>query len=286
MLLDASGQATVVGRHLGLRTRLPDLERVAYFQHFSGVERREGRLGGSPIIIMCEEGWFWFIPLDERRTSVGVVMDAEIARGVGVPADRMLRWAIERCPYVRRAMETAEGPEDNHVTADFSYVCKPFAGPGYFLVGDAATFIDPIFSTGVCMAMMSGVKAADGAAAIIRGQRRAGAVRSEYEAFVAGSSSTFFKLVRAYYRHGFREMFLNGAGPLGVHSAVLSTLAGHVFPRPVFATRWRLAIFHLLLGIHERRALVPRRGRFSLLQTEPHPIADRAGPRSLATVVG
>lgn len=269
ILLDASGQGTLVGRHLGTRQRLSDLERVAYFQHFKGVERRPGRLGGSPIIALCDEGWFWLIPLDAERTSVGVVMSASIARRIGVPADRTLRWAIDRCPYVRTAMAAAQGPESNYVAADFSYVCDPCAGPGYFLVGDAATFVDPIFSTGVCMGMMSGVKAADGAAAILSGAALPEAVQREYAAFVHGSSSTFFRLVRAYYRHGFREMFLNGKGPLGVHSAVLSALAGHVFPRPVFATRWRLELFHRLLAIHERWPLVPRRKPFSLLSAEP-----------------
>jgi flavin-dependent dehydrogenase len=271
MLLDASGQGTMVGRHRNSRQRLPDLERVAYFQHFRGVERREGRLGGSPIIVLSDEGWFWMIPLDAQRTSIGVVMNAEIARSVQVPANRMLQWAIERCPYLRRAMAGSEGPEDNHVTADFSYVCRPFAGPGYFLIGDAATFVDPIFSTGVCMAMMSAVKAADGAAVILAGAS-AGPVHREYEAFVGGSSGSFFRLVRAYYRHGFRELFLNGTGPLDVHTAVLSALAGHVFPRPAFATRWRLQLFHVLLGIHERWPLVPSRKRFSLMAAQPQAI--------------
>ncbi|MGH7245231.1 MAG: NAD(P)/FAD-dependent oxidoreductase [Phycisphaerales bacterium] len=286
VLLDASGQGTVVGRHLGTRTRLPDLERVAYFQHFHGVERRPGRLGGSPIFPLCDEGWFWLIPLDEHRTSIGVVMNAEIARSVGVPPDRMLRWAIDRSPFVRRAMVHAEGPEDNHVAADFSYVCKPYAGPGYFLVGDAATFVDPVFSTGVCMAMMSAVKAADGAGAILRGTSSPEAVRREYRAYVGASSGCLFRIVRDFYRHGCREMFLHSTGPSGVREAVLAAVAGHVFPKPTFATRWRLHLFHLLVRIHERWPLVPNRNRFSILDsvppTEPPRASDLDSTNSLA----
>lgn len=270
VLLDASGHGTVVGRHLRTRVTLPDLCRVAYYQHFTGVDRRPGPIGGHPIIVMADEGWFWMIPLDEQRTSVGVVMDHAIARSIGVPPESMLSWAIERSPFVRARMSLACGADCNHTCADFSYTCAPFAGPGYFLVGDAATFVDPIFSTGVCMGMMSAVKAADAAADIVLEGHHAARLRDVYDRYVQGSSSVFFGLVRRYYRHGFREMFLNGTGPLNVHKAILSLLAGHVFPRPVHALRWRLQLFEALLAVHERLVpLVPKRPRASLMKTEP-----------------
>ncbi len=267
VLLDASGQGAIVGRHLGLRQTLPDLKRVAYYGHFTGVDRRDGKVGGSPIIVMCEEGWFWVIPIDGERTSIGMVVSAQVIRDAGVPADQALAWGIERTPYLRAITRNAVTASRNHVTADFSYRCEPFAGPGYFLVGDAATFVDPIFSTGVCMGMMSAVRAVDAAVEVLGGPAGAEAARRAYIRYVEGSSKVFFGLVRRYYRHGFREMFLNGTGPLGVHRAILSTLAGHVFPRPVWKLRWRLAFFGALLEIHERvRPLVPTRRRFSLLQ--------------------
>lgn len=277
LLLDASGQGTVVARHLGTRQALPDLQRVAYFAHFTGVERREGKPGGSPIIVMCEEGWFWVIPLDERRTSIGLVVSADVIRAAGVPADRALAWGIARCPYMQVITARASGPDRNQVAADYSYRCEPFAGPGYFLLGDAATFIDPIFSTGVCMGMMSAVRAADAAATILKDPSKAERLRRDYRRYVEGSSGVLFRLVRRYYRHGFREMFLNASGPAGIHVAILSILAGHVFPQPVFRLRWRLKLFELLLEVHERiRPLVPHRPRFSLLAAEPAPSA-RAG---------
>lgn len=288
IVLDASGQGTVVGRHLGLRKTLPDLCRVAYYGHFTGVHRREGKLGGSPLIVMCDEGWFWLIPLDERRTSIGLVVRADVIKKAGVSADRALAWGIARCPLVRRLTANATAPQRNYVTADFSYRCAPFAGSGYFLVGDAATFVDPIFSTGVCMGMMSAVKAADAARDLLRGEARRERLRRAYCQYVDGSSSVFFRMVRGYYNHGFREMFLNGAGPLEVHTAILATLAGHVFPRPVFRQRWRIKLFEILLAIHKRRALVPRRKRFSLLETQPEtllwePKVDRAEEMAAAS---
>ena len=270
-LIDASGQATVVGRHLGARTPSTDprLRKIAYFAHFDDVKRRPGRAAGHPLIVMCEEGWFWLIPLDDRRTSVGLVLDAEVARTVDVPASRMLGWGIERCPVVRERMEHATGPETNHVTADFSYTCKPYAGPGYFLVGDAAAFMDPIFSTGVTLAMMSAREAAERVVELLHGRRSPASARRAYIRFLQGSTGLFFRFIREYYDPSFRELFLNGTGPLRVHAAVLSILAGQVFPRPVFALRWRLRLFYLLQRLHRLRPLVPRRNRFSLRSAMP-----------------
>lgn len=84
-LIDASGQATVVGKHLNLRRTLPHLKKVAYFGQFENAARDPGEEGGYPLIVICEEGWFWSIPLDEKRTSIGLVMHAELARKVAVP---------------------------------------------------------------------------------------------------------------------------------------------------------------------------------------------------------
>ncbi|CAG0990602.1 tetracycline 7-halogenase / FADH2 O2-dependent halogenase [Phycisphaerales bacterium] len=283
-LIDASGQSTIVAKHLGTRRTLPDLCRVAYFQHFRGVARRSGDLGGHPIIVMCQEGWFWMIPLDAEKTSVGLVMEHRLGKSTGVAAGRMLSWAIPRTPFVHARMQQAVGPQDNDVCADFSYTCEPYAGPGYFLVGDAATFVDPIFSTGVCMGMMSAIRAADALAASLRDPSRSLLLRAEYSRYVRSSSSTFFGLVRNFYRHGFREMFLNGTGPLHVHKAVLSALAGHVFPRPVFSIRWRLALFRALQRIHEHTLLVPGRDAYSLLESKSIPRQRAHAPEGIAPV--
>jgi flavin-dependent dehydrogenase len=268
-LVDASGQSTLLGKHLGIRRVLPHRRKAAWFGHFENVARRAGPEGGFIVIVMSEEGWFWLIPLDETRTSVGVVMHADQAKKVGLPPEKMLPWAIERCPAVKERMAAAvypEGPSGYHVLADFSYRCAPYAGPGYFLVGDAAVFVDPIFSTGVCMGMMSGVEAARGITVLLRGTASPDKVRRDYIRFVHGSSSAFFGLIDRYYQHSFRELFLNGTGPLRVHQATLALLAGYVFPRPPFAVRWRVKLMDLFAFVNRFVPLVPRRDRFSLLE--------------------
>ncbi len=263
-LIDASGQSTLVGKHLGLRRVLPHLKKVAYFGHFQNVERPAGIEAGYIRIVMCEEGWFWVIPLDEERTSIGLVLDAGRAREAGVPADRMLAWGIERSPLVARWTEKAESPTNNGIIADFSYRCAPYAGPGYFLVGDAATFVDPIFSTGVCLAMMSAVQAAEEVAGLLAGAP-AKIARRRYIRFVEGSSTAFFRMVDLFYAPSFRDLFMSGKGPLKIHRAFISLLAGEVVPRPAFSIRWRLRLFGFFCFAQRRYPFQPRRERWSLL---------------------
>jgi flavin-dependent dehydrogenase len=267
-LIDASGQATVVGRHLGTRKVLPRLKKVAYYGHLRGVRRAPHPEGGFISIVMCQEGWFWVIPLDEENTSIGLVLHHGEARKLPVPAHRVLSWAIRRCPALWQRCEQATFPERNYVTADFSYTCRPYAGPGYFLTGDAATFVDPIFSTGVCLGMMSAQRAAEHVAALIQG-RGAGAKarRRSYARFIESSSRPFFRLVDQFYEPAFRELLLNEQGPLEVHRALISILAGNVFPRPSWTVRWRLHLFNLFVALQRRIPLTPRHRPFALFST-------------------
>ena len=270
-LLDASGQSTLVARHLGTREKVADadLQKVAYFGHFEHVERLPAAEEGHPGIIMADEGWFWLIAIDDRQTSIGFVTDPALSRRVGVPANRMLAWAIARCPVVRDRMKHAVGDTTNQTLADFSYTCRPYAGPGYFLVGDAAAFLDPIFSTGVTLAMLSGVEAARHTLALLDNKTSPARARKQYIRYLDNGAKPLWRLIRHYYTHSFRELFLNGTGPMSIHKAVISILAGQVFPKPRWCLRWRLRLFELCIFLNRFVPLVPRRKRFSLLATEP-----------------
>jgi hypothetical protein len=180
-------------------------------------------------------------------------------------------------------MANATGEATNQVLADFSYTCRPYAGPGYFLIGDAAAFLDPIFSTGVTLAMISGVEAAGQTVALVRGETTPAAARRRYVRFVDGGSRPLWRLVRRYYEHSFRELFLNGRGPMRLHSAVISVLAGQVFPRPVWRLRWRLRLFELCVTLNRWLPLVPRRRRFSLLAERP---AESPSPSAASAPLG
>ncbi len=290
-ILDASGQNTVIGRHLGTRTPVsdPNLKKVAYFSQFEGVERPEGKRAGHPLITMMDEGWYWMIPLNERVTSVGMVLGADDSKKIqaqeSLTPERMLQWGIDNTPLVKEKMKNARPLHSgNQVIADFSYHCRPYAGEGYFLIGDAAAFMDPIFSTGVSVAVNSGMAAVGHVDDLIKGRKSAAVVRKRYIAHLEESTGTLFKLIRQYYDHSFRELFLNGTGPLQVHKAVIGVLAGNVFPRPPFNMRWRLKFFDYCVSWNRRKQLVPRRRKFSLLKRGQMAREEAAAAMSPATV--
>ena len=275
VLLDATGQGTLIGRQLKHRRGFddPELQKVAYFQHFKGVERLLGEEVGHPCIAFCDEGWFWLIPINNEITSVGFVTRPSFVRTLSVPPTEILAWAVVRCPLVRQRMRNALGSPRNQVLADFSYRCQPYAGPGYFLVGDAACFLDPIFSTGVTLAMMSGKNVADMVQKVLRGKLSPTAARGKHIKFIERSTKPFWRLIKNSYRHSFRELFVSGGGPMQLPGAIISVLAGQVFPRPPWALRWRHRVFDLVVWIQRYRALGPRRAHFSLLAQTPQSLA-------------
>jgi flavin-dependent dehydrogenase len=264
-LLDCSGPATVVGRHLGTRKVLPGIRRVAYYAHGKGVYRRPYPDDGFVVGVICDDGWFWLIPLDEETTSVGVVLDAEVAQKAPVSTKELLAWAIERCPQMKERCKDAVFPPTNEAIANFSYTCEPYVGPGHFLVGDAAVFVDPIFSTGVTLGMVGGRTVGELVVAMVREGLSPDEARRRYLQQVQHASGIFFGLVDAYYQHSFRELFLSGQNPLGVRRAILTLLAGHAFPAPWFL-RWRLALLYFFVWLNRWLPIVPRKSRSFLLE--------------------
>ena len=271
LLLDASGHGTLVGRHLNIRRNFddPNLQKVAYFQHFEHVERPTGAESGHPAIIMCDEGWFWLIGINPTKTSVGFVTRPSFVRTLDIPPKQMLTWAVSRCPVVRHRMRDATGVTENHILSDFSYRCAPYAGPGYFMVGDAACFLDPIFSTGVTLAMMGAREAAAQATRLLRAEVSPRVAQREYHRFVQDATAPFWRLIRGYYRHSFRELFVSGGGPLQMPGAIISILAGQVFPRAAWSLRWRHRAFDACVWLQQYFALAPRREPFRLMKEAP-----------------
>jgi flavin-dependent dehydrogenase len=279
-LIDASGQATLVGRHLKPRRNFdaPQYQKLAYFGHFENVDR-DNPLGDDDItMVLCDEGWFWMIPIDDRRVSVGMVLDAAVVRRVKRPAHEMLFWGIERCPIIRDRLAHATFPKKNNVISDYSYSCAPYAGPGYFLVGDAATFLDPVFSTGIYLGMEGAGEAARHIDAVLDRKTSPSAAAESYRRFLRRGTRHFFRIIHAYYRPSFRDLFFNGTGPLSMHRAVIAVLSGQVFPRPAWAVRWRMRLFYACVGLQRWLPLVPRRAGFSLLDG-----AAQAAPSSKPT---
>jgi len=312
-LIDASGRAAFVSRQLGTREPMHHLRKLACFAHYTGVERDAGPAAGDLLGLMCAEGWFWIIPIDETRTSIGFVVDVDAEKRMGVPHAELLDWAIARAPQVARRCANANRVTPVSFLADFSYKCRPYAGPGYFLAGDSGAFIDPVFSTGVCLGMMTGKFAAEAIVSILRGEITADEARRDYIRKFESSSSIFFRLVEVFYKHPFREFLVNmtlqreandanhteESGThrdhssalrniysavqitlgtrLQIHRAMTSILAGHIFPSPPpLKIMWRLRTLEILVALQRFLPLVPRRQTYSLIEQAPVKIAANA----------
>lgn len=269
LLLDCSGNATVVGRHLGTRHLHAKLRNVASFDHFSNVAPSEGVTPGEVdpwvSVIMAREGWFWMIPLDRKRTSVGVVLDEAVWRRIPVEPQHRLRWCIRQCPVVAARMRDARGPETNRTTADFTYRCDPTAGPGYLLVGDAGFFIDPVWSTGVSLGLSSALEAARAASISLRHPGRAAHAGRAYARWFAGRAKIFSTLIHDFYDGAFRDVMLRGHGPLAVERGFITLLAGAVFPRIPFSAAWRWWLLRAIVAAHRRFGFAERHRSHSLL---------------------
>jgi flavin-dependent dehydrogenase len=161
-IVDASGQGAFLGRKLNLRRWDPFFRNLAVYAYFSGAQRLPEPDDGNIFIESYADGWFWHIPLHTGWMSVGVVVDSHFGQeGISRHGpEAFLRAQIPQAPYTAHMLEKATLVSGPLVVKDWSYVSDQVVGDGYILVGDAACFVDPLFSSGVHLACMSGVLAA------------------------------------------------------------------------------------------------------------------------------
>ncbi len=226
-LIDASGQASTIGKELGQRRFHSFLRNVAYFEHFEHVVRPSGRGQNCFALTIADEGWFWLIPLDATRTSIGFVARETLHRNLDVPSEDRLRWAISRTPMLRERMANAIGPEKNRVISDFTYRCDPFAGPGHFLIGDAAAFLDPVWSTGLTLGLLAAEQAAG---SVIRMSRNSSPAteRARHNAWMKRITDRAFRLVEGFYDPNFRDLLFSRNRTKQLERAFVTLLAGEI----------------------------------------------------------
>ena len=160
-VVDATGQAGLIGRRLALRETDEFFRNLAVYSYFRGARRLDGIDAGNIFIEAFEHGWSWVIPLPEDVMSVGVVVDAAWgAERLGEQsAEAFLEAQLAAAGHTRAMLAQAERVDEARVVRDWSYVSRQLVGDGYILVGDAACFIDPLFSSGVHLALSSAVLA-------------------------------------------------------------------------------------------------------------------------------
>lgn len=231
VVVDASGQRAMLARKLGLRVPDPCLRMAAMFTHFEGGKRGEGIDEGATLIMHTEgqKGWFWYIPLPGDRVSVGVVgpIDHLIAGRPGNP-QQVFDEERSRCAGLVPRLENARQVEEIKVLNDFSYVTREVAGDGWMLAGDACGFLDPMYSSGVVLALRSGELVADTLAAALADDDLSASRLGSFGPSFRDGLEAFRQLVYAFYTPGF-----SFAGFLKRHPehrlAVILILQGDVF---------------------------------------------------------
>ncbi len=205
VVVDATGVQALIANRLGLCEPIADLKKAAIWTYYRDAERVQGPNGGATVILhtQSKEAWFWYIPLQDNITSIGVVGDhGYLLKGRGTPAD-VYAAELAECPALQRRLQNAQRMEDFRVAKEFSFTTKQHAGDGWVLVGDAYGFIDPIYSSGVYFALKTGEMAADAIVAGLRnGDTSAAALGNWTECFQSGYQ-WIRKLVSAYYTNEF-----------------------------------------------------------------------------------
>ena len=229
--VDATGRDTLLGTRLGLKVT-DDLvtTNVACFTHYENTRRQPGDDEGNITIVLFEGGWWWYIPFKGTITSVGCVLEKHFTRERrGQSAEQMFLAALEKTTSMQQLLDGATRVRPINTTGNWSYRCTQFYGDRFLLVGDAAGFIDPLFSTGVLMAVAGGRFAAQAITdAISAGDLSAERFANYQERAIAGAD-LFKRLVHEFYGESLRKLLMHSARHEATCAVITSLLAGDVY---------------------------------------------------------
>ena len=240
VIVDSTGQRSLIGRQLNLNTTEPNLKMASLFTHYEGGHRDEGIDEGATLILHTEEkdSWFWSIPLPYNRTSIGVVGELDYLLQNRRDADgklnvqKIFNEELAKCAPLQQRLEGANQLFPIQSTKDFSYRASRIAGNNWVLVGDAFGFLDPVYSTGLFLALKSGEMAADVIIeAFHKNDFSEAQLGSFGPAFVKGMEA-FRKLVYAFYTKEFS--FARFLSEYPEHQGgIVDILSGDVFRKDV-----------------------------------------------------
>ena len=260
-LADATGRDAFLTTKFALRVPDRDLRKVAIFAHFRGCVRDEGRDAGNTIAVLIRGGWIWWIPMADDLTSIGVVVDGDLFKAAKLSPEAYFTRVLEQVPAMAPRLTHATRVSPVHTTSDFSYGARALAGDRWLLLGDAGFFLDPIFSSGVHLAVTSGVAAADALHAALDRPSRAPRAFRRYARHMRDNQQLYGTFIRGWYTPGFFELLLSPSRRFQLLEAVTSVLAGA--PK-TFALSWRLQLFFLLVRLNQRLWFVPQFDRSRL----------------------
>jgi len=225
-VVDASGRDTLLANKFGCKQKNTDHNSTALFGHFRNARRLEGRREGNISICWFEHGWFWFIPLADGTTSVGAVCWAYYLKARGKPLREYFHDTIALCPELKDRLKDATLVDDAvHATGNFSYSSTHATGERYLMVGDAYTFIDPMFSSGVFLAMQSAFDGAKVVATALDRPQELAAARARLEKRMRAGPRDYSWFIYRVTNPTIRDMFMHPKNIFKVKQGLMSLLA-------------------------------------------------------------
>jgi len=236
VVVDATGQTAMLSNKFRWRVRDPKLKKAVLFSYFKDAHREPDLNGGATLVLRTEPGsggWFWYIPLENDVTSVGIVADPEyLLKNRGQDLAKIFNEEIEKCESVRRRVDGGTRVDKIYSILDYSYRSKQNAGNGFILIGDAYGFLDPIYSSGVLLALKMAELAADAIHDAFNHDDFSAARLGQYQAKLDRGIESMRKLVYAFYNDGFSfSGFLRKYPEERVH--IINLLIGDVFKEGV-----------------------------------------------------
>jgi flavin-dependent dehydrogenase len=228
-VVDASGRDTLLGKQFDTKRRNPRHNSSALYAHFTGAVRHPGQDEGNITIFWFEHGWFWLIPLADGTTSIGAVVWPHYLQSRSKPVKDFFLDTIAMCPALAERLVHATLSSDVAATGNFSYACEQTHGPNYLLIGDAFTFIDPVFSSGVMLAMQGGFVGAETVDACLREPAKAVSALAHFDRQVRLGPKEFSWFIYRVTNPAMRDMFMAPSNVWRVKEALLSMLAGDIF---------------------------------------------------------
>lgn len=228
-LLDASGRDTFMAGRLRSKNANKNNNTAAIYAHFKGVEARTTDTKGYISIHLAEDGWFWMIPLQGEIMSVGFVgTQAAFKQRQGASKEAFLEHRLRSSPTVAERMTGAERISDVTSTGNYSYRATTACGENYFLIGDAFAFIDPVFSSGVLLAMTGGDLGADVADRWLDDAEKGRLAAVQAERRLCRAMDNLGWLIYRINDPVLRDMMMNPSNRFGMRDGIISMLAGNL----------------------------------------------------------
>src|SRR5689334_14252173 len=219
-VIDASGRHSVLGNHFRLKETYAHLQKISIFAHYEGVDLEEGRDASLTRQVRAADRWFWWVPLPNDRSSIGVVLDTAIYKQSKKTPEEFLEESLAGQPFLARRMSRARRVTPAYASADFSYRQSRLTGDRWLLAGDAAGFIDPVFSSGVFLALLAGEQCADILGVVLDHPHKARRLFARYERLLRQVMKGYLRFVEAWYSKEFIEVFLYPQDVLQIPPAV------------------------------------------------------------------